>query len=270
MTGASGRARAARGEQLFRLDSRVAVVTGGGGGIGGAICALFAEVGARVAVLDVSEEKASTTAKRIRTAGGEALALTCDVSSEQDTLAAVERVVSAFGPPTVLVNTAATLDKSGTILDIDLAEWEKVQRVNLGGTFLMSRAVLPRIIEAGGGSIVHISSHMGHFGAPGRVSYASTKAALHQFARSMARDHAASGVRVNTVSPGPVATDRVAMRFAEWSPEQRQRALARIPLGRIGEPSEIAAAVLFLASDASSFITATDLIVDGGFTFSVA
>src|SRR4051812_1323284 len=135
-------------EKIFRLDGRVAVVTGGSGGIGAAICNLFAKVGASVACLDLNAERASATAAAIEAAGGRAIGVSCDVSSEADTLAAVQRVVAELGRPTVLVNSVAALDRTGSVLDIDLEEWEKVHRVNLTGTFLMSRAVLPPMIDA--------------------------------------------------------------------------------------------------------------------------
>lgn len=252
-------------ERRFRLDSRVAIVTGGAGEIGAAIARTFAAAGARVACLDLDAEQAEATAAAIRDTGAWALGAACDVASDAAVASAVARVAAEAGAPTVLVNTAATLDRTGTILDVDLVEWEKVHRVNLTGAFLMSRAVLPLMIAAGGGSIIHLSSNLGSLGVPGRVSYASTKSALLQLARSMAVDHAAQGIRVNTISPGPIATPRVSYRFAELTPEQREQRVARIPLGRIGEPAEVATAALFLASEAASFITGVDLPVDGGF-----
>ncbi|WP_168226769.1 SDR family NAD(P)-dependent oxidoreductase [Rhodoferax sediminis] len=251
-------------ETMFRLDSRVAIVTGAGGGIGGAIARVFANVGAVVACLDVDADRARSTAADIEAGGGRAIGVACDVGSELDTLSAVARVVADLGRPTVLVNVAAVMDRSGTVLDIDLQEWERVHRVNLTGAYLMSRAVLPSMIKVGGGSVIHTSSILGRIGRAGRVSYTSTKAALLQLGRTMALDHAAQGVRVNTLSPGTVETDRVAYRFKELSPLQREALVSRIPLKRFGQTEEIAMAALFLASDASSFVTGTDLLVDGG------
>ncbi len=165
-------------ERVFRLDGKVAVVTGGSGGIGSAICTLFSNVGAAVAIVDVDESQAGALADAINTNGGKAIGIACDIGSEDSTRDAVERVVAELGKPTVLVNGAAVLDRSGTILEIDLAEWEKVHRVNLTGFYLMSRAVLPWMIQAGGGSVIHIASMHGWVGRAGRASYTSTKGAL--------------------------------------------------------------------------------------------
>ncbi|MBB3181052.1 NAD(P)-dependent dehydrogenase (short-subunit alcohol dehydrogenase family) [Variovorax sp. Sphag1AA] len=253
-------------EKIFRLDNRIAVVTGGSGGIGAAICKLFAKVGASVACIDLDTERVNATAAAIEAEGGRAIAITCDVSSEAQTLDAVQRLVAELGKPTVLVNSIAALDRSGSILEIDLAEWEKVHRVNLTGSFLMSRAVLPWMVEAGGGSVIHVSSMNAHVAAPGRVSYASTKSALLQLGRVMAVDHAAQGVRVNILSPGPVDTVRISFRQQGHSEAEKKASLDRYLLKRLGRPEEVAAAALFLASDASSFVTGSELAVDGGCT----
>jgi len=252
-------------ERIFRLDGRVAVITGGGGGIGAAICRLFANVGARVACLDLSSERAQQTAEGIRAVGGSAIAVPCDVSSESETLAAVGRVTTELGPARVLVNTAAFLDRNGSVLEIDLEEWERVHRVNLTGTFLMSRAVMPAMIAAGGGSIVHVSSMLGWVGSRGRASYTSTKGALLQLARTMAIDHAPQGIRVNTLSPGAIDTERVSRRYNEMNSQERAQWVSKYALQRFGHPDEVASAALFLASDASSFMTGSDVRVDGGY-----
>ncbi len=253
-------------EKVFRLDGKVAVVTGGSGGIGSAICALFGNVGAQVACLDLDEAAAQSVAADIVAAGGRAIGIGCDVGSEASTLAALARVVSELGKPTVLVNGAALLDRTGTVLEIDLEEWDKVHRVNLTGSYLMSRAVLPAMIEAGGGSIIHIASMHGHVGRAGRVSYTSTKGATLQLGRTMAVDHAKQNIRVNTLSPGAVDTRRIAFRYGgELPPEVKRKAESGYLLNRFAHPNEIATAALFLASDASSFMTGADLLVDGGY-----
>lgn len=249
---------------LYRLDGRVAVVTGGGGAIGGAICRYFAQAGAAVACLDANADGADRTAADITAAGGRALAIACNVADEGQTQEAVARTARELGSPTVLINVAAVMDRSGSVLDIDLPEWERVHSVNLTGAFLMSRALLPHMVRAGGGSIVHTSSILAHVGRAGRVSYASTKSALLQLARSMALDHASHNVRVNSLSPGPIDTERVRYRFANLSDSERAAIYARYPMRRMGLPEEVAACALFLASDAASFVNGSDLVVHGG------
>lgn len=251
-------------ERAFRLDGRVALVTGGGGGIGGAICRLFANVGAAVGCIDHVQAQAAATVAAIEAAGGRAIAIGCDVADEAQVQAAAGRAIAELGAPTVLVNCAAAADRSGNILEIDLAEWERVHRVNLTGAFMMSRAVLPSMIASGGGSIIHVSSMYARVLLPGRAAYSSTKAALVQFAKAMALDHAEQGVRVNTLSPGPVETVRVTRKYEQMTPAEREKWLARVPMRRFGSTDEVAKAALFLASDASSYVTATDLLVDGG------
>lgn len=253
-------------EKIFRLDGRVAVVTGGSGGIGAAICRLFANVGAHIACLDVDGTQADALAAEIAVDGARAIGIACDVSSESDTLAAVRRVTDELGPPAVLVNSVAAADRSGTVLEIDPDEWDQVQRVNLKGAYLMSRAVLPHMIAAGRGSIIHLSSMQAHVAFRGRVSYACTKAALLQMARVMAVDHGRQGIRVNTLSPGPVDTRRIGMRQQGQSEQERQAALDKFLFRRLGRPEEMATAALFLASDASSFFTGSELVADGGCT----
>ena len=253
-------------EKIFRLDGKVAVVTGGSGGIGSAICRIFANVGAAVAVVDLEEGPAQALADEINAGGGRAIGIGCDVGSEPSTLAAAARVVAELGKPTVLVNGTSAMDKSGTILEIDLEEWEKVHRVNLTGYYLMSRAILPAMVEAGGGSVIHIASMHGSVGRGGRVSYTSTKGAVMQLGRTMAVDHAPQNIRVNTLSPGAVQTRRIAYRYGgELPPDIKKAAASKYLLNRFADPAELASAALFLASDASSFMTGADLLVDGGY-----
>jgi NAD(P)-dependent dehydrogenase (short-subunit alcohol dehydrogenase family) len=252
-------------ERIFRLDGRVAVVTGGGGGIGAAICRRFANVGASVACLDVNADRARITADELKVTGARATGIACDVGSQSDTLEAVVRILDTLGAPTILVNTAAYLDRSGSVLEIDLEEWERVHRVNLTGAFLMSQAVLPSMLEAGGGSVIHMSSMLGWVANTRRASYTSTKGALLQLTRSMAIDYAAGGIRVNSLSPGAVETERVTRRYSMMSADERDQWVGKFPLKRFADPDEIATAAQFLASDASSFMTGSDLRVDGGY-----
>lgn len=238
----------------YSLQGKSAIVTGAASGIGRAIAIAFAQAGAKVACVDLDAAKIS---------GKEFLAIGCDVSSEVETAQAVARAAQAFGGLHVLVNGAAMRDPTATVLELDIAAWNRVFAVNVGGAFLMSRFAIPHMAAAGGGSIIHIASQLGTVGTPGRVAYCATKGALITMAKAMAADHAAQKIRVNTLSPGAVETDRM-LRFG--SMEKAREALGpKHLLNRLGQPEEIAAAALFLASDASSFMTGSDLRVDGGY-----
>jgi NAD(P)-dependent dehydrogenase (short-subunit alcohol dehydrogenase family) len=240
-------------DDKFSLRGKAAIVTGAAGGIGGAIAAAFVQAGAKVACVDLD-------AKNIKDKS--MLAITCDVSSESQTRSAVEQAVKTFGGLQVLVNAAALRDPTATVLDLDLAAWNRVFAVNVAGAFLMSRWAIPHM-AAGGGSIIHIASQLGTVGTPGRVAYCATKGALITMAKAMAADHAAQKIRVNTLSPGAVETERM-LRFG--SMEKAREALGpKHLLNRLALPEEIAAAAVFLASDASSFMTGSDLRVDGGY-----
>ncbi|HYT47628.1 MAG TPA: glucose 1-dehydrogenase [Burkholderiales bacterium] len=245
---------------MDQLRGKVAIITGAGGGICRAIATTFAQAGAKVACLDMNLSNAEETA---RLAGQGALAIGCDVSSESDTKAAVERAAKAFGRIDILVNGAAMRDPTATVLDLDLAAWNKVFATNVGGAFLMSRWAIPHMLAAGGGSIIHIASQLGTVGTPGRVAYCSTKGALITMAKAMAADHAAQGIRVNTLSPGGVETERM-LRFGSME-KAREVLGSKHLMQRLGQPEEIAQAALFLASNASSFMTGSDLRVDGGY-----
>lgn len=242
--------------EKYSLKGKAAIVTGAGGGIGHAIALAFAKAGAQVACVDLDISNIREKA--------DFLAIRCDVASESETRQAVEQAAKAFGGLHVLVNAAAMRDPSATVLDLDLAAWNRVFAVNVGGAFLMSRWAIPHMAAAGGGSIIHIASQLGSVGTPGRVAYCATKGALITMAKAMAADHAAQKIRVNTLSPGAVETERMPLRFGTM--EKARAALGpKHLLNRLGQPEEIAAAALFLASDASSFMTGSDLLVDGGY-----
>ena len=183
------------------LTGRVALVSGAGGGIGRAISLAFVEVGAAVACCDIDLRSAEETARLVQNAGGRAIARRCDVTVEAESLAVVAAAHDAFGRLDILVSGAAPYDPSGTVLETSLADWERVLAVNLTGSFLLSRAALPRMIAGGGGSIIFIASQLGRVGSGGRAAYCATKGALIQLAKVMAIDHAAQNIRVNTLSP---------------------------------------------------------------------
>lgn len=240
----------------YSLKGKAAMVTGAAGGIGGAIARAFEKAGARVACLDLDISNIHENENF--------LAIRCDVTSESETRDAVQQTAQTLGGLHVLVNAAAMRDPSATVVELDLAAWNRVFAVNVGGAFLMSRWAVPHLAAAGGGSIIHIASQLGSVGTAGRVAYCSTKGALISMAKAMAADHAMQKIRVNTLSPGAVETERMLLRYGDMQ-AARDALGPKHLLQRLGKPEEIAAAALFLASDASSFMTGSDLLVDGGY-----
>ncbi len=247
------------------LIGKVAIVTGAGNGIGRAIATLFASAGAALLCADINSGMAEDTAQTIVRAGGRARAQTCDVSLDVDARVAAIAARSTFGQIDILVNAAATDDPNGTVIDIEPAVWTRVFAVNVMGAYLMSRAVLPAMIAAGGGNIIHIASQLGRVAAPARAAYCASKGAIIQLAKAMAVDHAAQNIRVNSLSPGAVETQRLVLRFGDMATARRVAGPKHL-LNRLGQPDEIAQAALFLASDAASFMTGADMLVDGGYT----
>ena len=245
---------------MGKLDAKVAIVTGAGGGIGSAICRRFLAEGAQVTALDVNIAPLESV---VDESEGRCLALTVDVSSESAIEDAVAQTVDQFGGVDVIVNNAIYDLPLAPLTEISLSDWRRTWAVNVDGAFLLSRAAIPRMESRGGGSIIHIASQLGRTAKPGRPWYCAQKGALINLARAMALDHAAQGIRVNCVSPGPVETDRYLRNFPTRAAAE---ASADTMLGRLGQPDEIAAGVLFLASDESSYMTGSDLLIDGGYT----
>jgi NAD(P)-dependent dehydrogenase (short-subunit alcohol dehydrogenase family) len=250
-----------------RLKGKVAIVTGGGAGIGQATAILFAKEGAKVVVADIDEAAGAATANQIRDEGGETIAWLTDVSLETHAQAVCEAAVKAFGRLDVLVNNAATFVLKG--LEATIADWERSLGVNVIGTALMSRFAAEAMKQAGGGAIVNLGSISSFVAQPSFITYSATKGALLQMTRNMAMDLAAFGIRVNCVCPGTILTQashnhmqNVGQTMKEFSAHEGAKNL----LGRIGEPREVASAILFLVSDEASFITGAHLMVDGGYT----
>jgi NAD(P)-dependent dehydrogenase (short-subunit alcohol dehydrogenase family) len=246
------------------LSGRVALVTGGGGEIGGAIAMRLAAAGAFVAVADLRPDAAKQVAGEISNSGGRAIAVQADVSAAGDAQQAVQRTVQAFGKLTTLVNVAANVTPDGTVETLTLDDWNDALAVNLTGAFLMCKYAVPEIRSAGGGTIINIASQLGQIGLAGRSPYSTSKAALIQFTKCLAVDHAADGIRANTLSPGGVDTARILRRFENREAANRARGPDYL-LGRPGRAEEIAAGALFLASEESSFMTGADLLLDGGY-----
>ncbi|WP_405481970.1 glucose 1-dehydrogenase [Streptomyces sp. NBC_00009] len=236
------------------LDGKVVVITGAGRGQGAAEAALAAAAGARVVVTDVREEEGVEVAKSL---GGQGLFVRHDVSDPDSWGEVVGATLRAFGRIDALVNNAA-LWRTAPVEQETLENFEQLIRVNLLGPFLGIQAVVPAMREAGGGSVVNVSSTAGLIGIPGHAAYGSTKFGLRGLTRSSALDLAGYGIRVNSVHPGAIDTPMIAgVSGKDWS---------HLPLGRMGRPEEVGELVLFLASDASSYITGTEFTVDGGST----
>jgi len=248
------------------LNGKAALISGAGGGICRAIAVAFAEAGAAaVACFDVNTAAAAETARLVTAAGSKAISGHCNVADEGEVQAATKAAYDAFGKLDILVSGAAPHDPGGPITETSLAEWQMVVDINLTGAFLLSKAALPHMIAGGGGSIIFIASQLGRVGSAGRAAYCATKGALIQLAKVIAIDHADQNVRCNALSPGAVETQRTLRRYNSFD-VAREKLGAKHLTRRLGKPEELATAAVFLASDAASFVTGSDLLVDGGYT----
>jgi 2-hydroxycyclohexanecarboxyl-CoA dehydrogenase len=252
---------------MRRFDSKTVIVTGGGGGIGGATCRRFAQEGARVAVLDLSPEAAEKTAASIRDNGGAAAALRCDITDRASVDAAVAATESGLGPIDVLVNNAGW-DVFRPFTKTEPAQWEKLVAINLIGALHMHHAVLPGMVARKSGRIVNISSDAARVGSSGEAVYAACKGGIVAFSKTIAREHARHGITVNVVCPGPTDTALFAdYKEGAGNPEKLVEAFKRsIPLGRIGQPEDLPGAILFFASEDAAYVTGQVLSVSGGLT----
>ena len=249
------------------LQDRTVIVTGGGGGIGGASCRRFAEAGARVAVFDINAESAAQTAADITRAGGVAQAFRCDITDYAGVQSAVGAAVAALGPIDILVNNAGW-DVFRLFKDTTPDQWQKLIAINLVGALNMHHVVLPGMLAQKRGRIVNIASDAARVGSSGEAVYAACKSGLVGFSKTIAREHARHGITVNVVCPGATNTALFAdYKQGAGNPEKLEEAFRRAtPMGRIGEPDDLPGAILFFASDDAAYITGQVLSVSGGLT----
>ena len=249
------------------LQNKTVIVTGGGGGIGGATCRRFGEAGSRVAVFDINLESAAKTAAGITQAGGVAGAFHCDITDHEGVKAAVAAAEATLGPISILVNDAGW-DIFRLFKDTTPADWQKLIAINLTGALNMHHAVLPGMLERRHGRIVNIASDAARVGSSGDAVYAACKAGLVGFSKTIAREHARHGISVNVVCPGATNTALFDdYKKGAGNPEKLEEAFRRAtPMGRIGEPEDLPGAILFFASDDAAYVTGQVLSVSGGLT----
>jgi 2-hydroxycyclohexanecarboxyl-CoA dehydrogenase len=249
------------------LQAKTVVVTGGGGGIGGATCRRFGAAGAKVAVLDRNLEAAQKTATAITAAGGISRAIACDITRREDIDAAIGDVTTQLGAIDVLVNNAGW-DIFKPFTKTQPADWERLIAINLTGALHMHHAVLPGMVTRKTGRIINIASDAARVGSSGEAVYAACKGGLVSFSKTIAREHARHGITVNVVCPGPTDTALFAdYKEGAGDPVKLEEAFRRaIPLGRIGQPDDLPGAILFFASDDAAYITGQVLSVSGGLT----
>ena len=250
---------------MQRLTERVAIVTGGATGIGGASARRIAEEGARVLVVDIAADGGLPNVETIRAAGGTAENFRTDVSTEAGVQAMVDRALSLWGKLDIVVNNAYALDRVGRMdaVRVSEAEWDQGMNVGLKSMFRAARFAVPHLRAAGGGAIVNMSSVHGLLAEPGQLVYETLKAGVIGLTRQLAVEYGPEGIRVNAICPGHIVTERMEVRWREH-PETLRYFAEQYPLRRTGTPNDIANAIVFLCSDEASFITGQALVVDGG------
>ena len=248
----------------MRLADKVALITGGGSGIGKASCLLFAKEGAKVVVVDLKLDTAEATADEIRKAGGDAKAFAADVSKAKDAEAMVRFAEESYGKLNVVFNNAGVFHPDDdSVTNTSEAIWDMVMNVNLKGVFLGCQYAVPALLRAGGGSIINTASFVAIMGAAApQIAYTASKGGVLAMTREIAVEFARKNIRANSLCPGPVETPLLAELLSD--PARRNRRLVHIPMGRFARAEEMANAALFLASDESSFVTGTSFLVDGG------
>ena len=243
----------------MKLNNKVAFITGFGSGLGQAIAVMFAKEGAAVAGTSTTETKGRETLAMVENVGGKALFRAGDVGNSAQMKGLIEETVARFGGLDILVNSAG-VRTNGSITDITEEDWDRTLDANLKGAFVLSRLAIPEMKKRGGGVILHIAARSGMLGQAGRAAYCASKGGMARLTEAMAMDHAPDRIRVNCICPGPTRTPMVDTS----TPEKLARYKTRVPLGRIGEPEDVAYAALYLASDEASLVTAAILPVDGG------
>ena len=248
----------------MRLENKVALISGGARGMGAVEAQLFVNEGARVVIGDIMEEEGRRTEARINESGGECIFVRLDVTNEASWRHAVSATVARFGKLDVLVNNAGIFRTEG-VAETSEELWDQVMEINAKGVFLGTKHAIPEMRKAGGGSIINISSQLGLVGmGESSPQYQASKGAVRIFTKSAAVQYAAEGIRVNSVHPGPIVTPMTEARRSDSA--VREMMVSRIPLGRYGESEDVAYGVLYLASDESSFVTGSELVIDGGWT----
>jgi NAD(P)-dependent dehydrogenase (short-subunit alcohol dehydrogenase family) len=250
----------------MQLQGKVAIITGAATGIGRATALLFAKEGASVVVADINEDDAQRTVADIEDKGGSARFVQTDVSEAEDVQALMERSAEEMGGIDVIVNNAGA-QRSGAVTEFEESEWDLLMRVNPRSCFLGAKYGVPYLRERGGGSIVNVSSLAGLKGGPGMTAYSASKGAIIAFTRALAEELAPDNIRANSVCPGWIDTpfNEPAIEFMGGRAQQEEMVQQTVPLKRQGTPEEIAPGILYLASDASSYVTGQELVIDGGF-----